>query len=375
MIVATSFEPIIQRSAAPFSKVAFKAVLADGWRSGQNPIPYLPSRYPRGRRQFDSVPGYHYSQVGPEWFPQLVPGSRCRKAVIGIAERHSGSSRVPSSLGGCSTAVACALRSDCSNSIFGTCAERGDKKQRYGTIGNRVARGPPRLTRFASRRPGALEMRPERYGHDGAWVRHVQQAPIGGRLARKPGRQECRPFRERNDDLRQRRGEPQAECFHVRLLPRPAVQKRRHGIGSEFELPTLDIREHETCEGFDVGNRLEELDVHSDGPAVGECNDRVTAAMREVELEVSTSALEHGLAVSSIREPDCSWGATEPIGKHTSQGDPSNDVAGAVQIRVETLGPAELIVREPMPEGASGVGPHVQVDVPQVKGRIGHAHA
>src|SRR5207302_10661322 len=97
--------------------------------------------------------------------------------------------------------------------------------------------------------------------------------------------------------------------------------------------------------------------------------------VREVELEVSTSALEHGLAVSSIREPDCSWGATEPIGKHTSERDPSNDVAGAVQIRVETLGPAELIVREPMPEGAWGAGPHVQVDVPQVKGRIGRAHA
>src|SRR5438045_5469823 len=51
-----------------------------------------------------------------------------------------------------------------------------------------------------------------------------------------------------------------------------------------------------------------------------------------------------------IREPDGSRGATEPIGKHTSERDPSNDVAGAVQIRVETLGPAELIVREPMPE-------------------------
>src|SRR5438045_7774908 len=76
-----------------------------------------------------------------------------------------------------------------------------------------------------------------------------------------------------------------------------------------------------------------------------------------------------------IREPDGSRGATEPIGKHTSERDPSNDVAGAVQIRVETLGPAELIVREPMPEGASGAGPHVQVDVPQVKGGIGRGHA
>src|SRR5204863_6016291 len=159
------------------------------------------------------------------------------------------------------------------------------------------------------------------------------------------------------------------------LFPRPAVQKRRHGIASDFELPTLGIREHETCEGFDVGNRPEELDVHPDGRALGERNDRVTAAMGKVELEVSTSALEHGLAVSSIGEPDCGWGATEPIGKHTSERDPSNDVAGAVQIRVETLGPAELIVREPMPAGASGAGPHVQVDVPQVKGRIGRAHA
>src|SRR5207249_11989898 len=109
------------------------------------------------------------------------------------------------------------------------------------------------------------------------------------------------------EDLLQRRGEPQAECFHVRLLPRPAVQKRRHGIGSEFELPTLDLREHETCEGFDVGNRPEELDVHSDSRALGECDDRVTAAMREVELEVSTSALEHVLAVSFIREVLRDW--------------------------------------------------------------------
>src|SRR2546430_12754728 len=31
-----------------------------------------------------------------------------------------------------------------------------------------------RLTRFAGRRPGALGMRPERHGHDGAWMRHVR---------------------------------------------------------------------------------------------------------------------------------------------------------------------------------------------------------
>src|SRR5260370_6268091 len=64
-------------------------------------------------------------------------GSRCRKSVIGIADCHSGSSRVPSSLGGCSIAVACAFRFDCST--FGTCPESGDKKQRYRTIRNRVA--------------------------------------------------------------------------------------------------------------------------------------------------------------------------------------------------------------------------------------------
>src|SRR5207245_1574134 len=97
--------------------------------------------------------------------------------------------------------------------------------------------------------------------------------------------------------------------------------------------------------------------------------------MLEVEIKVSTIALEHRFAVSSIREPDRSRGATEPIGKHTSQGDPSNAVAGPVQIRVETLGPVELIVREPMPEAVWGVGTHVQVDVPQVKRRIGRADA
>src|SRR5260370_38784813 len=64
-------------------------------------------------------------------------GSRCRKSVIGMADCHSGSSRVPSSLGGCSIAVACAFRFDCS--IFGTCPESSDKKQRYRTIRNRVA--------------------------------------------------------------------------------------------------------------------------------------------------------------------------------------------------------------------------------------------
>src|SRR5882724_4159443 len=54
-----------------------------------------------------------------------------------MADCHSGSSRVPSRLGGCSIAVACAFRFDCS--IFGTCPESGDKKQRYRTIRNRVA--------------------------------------------------------------------------------------------------------------------------------------------------------------------------------------------------------------------------------------------
>src|SRR5258708_13299121 len=54
-----------------------------------------------------------------------------------MADCHSGSSRVPSSLGGCSIAVACAFRFDFST--FGTCPESGDKKQRYRTIRNRVA--------------------------------------------------------------------------------------------------------------------------------------------------------------------------------------------------------------------------------------------
>src|SRR5437879_2503236 len=54
-----------------------------------------------------------------------------------MADCHSGSSRVPSRLGGCSIAVACAFRFDCST--FGTCPESGDKKQRYRTIRNRVA--------------------------------------------------------------------------------------------------------------------------------------------------------------------------------------------------------------------------------------------
>ncbi len=92
---------------------------------------------------------------------------------------------------------------------------------------------------------------------------------------------------------------------------------------------TFDLREHETCEGFDVGNRSGALDVHSDGSTTGECDDGVASAVREVELNMSPAALEHRLAVRSIREPDSGWGATELIGKHTSEGGASNNVAGA----------------------------------------------
>src|SRR5437773_9599881 len=91
-------------------------------------------------------------------------------------------------------------------------------------------------------------------------------------------------------------------------------------------------------------HRSEEFDVHSDGHTTGDRDDSVTSAVREVELNVSLTALKHRLAVPSIREPDSGWGATEPIGKHTSQGGSSNNVAGSVQIRVETLRLSELIV-------------------------------
>ena len=53
-----------------------------------------------------------------------------------------------------------------------------------------------------------------------------------------------------------------------------------------------------------------ELDVHSDGSTIGECDDRFASAVREVELNVSLTALKHRLAIPSIREPDSGWGAT-----------------------------------------------------------------
>jgi len=113
-------------------------------------------------------------------------------------------------------------------------------------------------------------------------------------------------------------------------------------------------------------HRSEEFDVHSDGHTTGDRDDSVTSAVREVELNVSLTALKHRLAVPSIREPDSGWGATEPIGKHKSESGPSNYVAGSVQTEVETLRPNKFAVREPMPEAAD-VGSHVQADVPQVK--------
>ncbi|PYT83407.1 MAG: hypothetical protein DMG40_02830, partial [Acidobacteria bacterium] len=62
--------------------------------------------------------------------------------------------------------------------------------------------------------------------------------------------------------------------------------------------------------------------------------------------------------------------AIEPFGKHASEGGASNNVAGPVGIRVETLRLSKLIRREPFPEAADGVGTHIQVDVPQVKTSI-----
>src|SRR5215472_5014099 len=107
---------------------------------------------------------------------------------MGIADCHSGSERVPSSFGGCSTAVACAFLFDCS--ILGPCAESGDKKQRQRTIRSGVtdtglARdsvGSPLNAMASSLCLGSVEPRAKRQRDDGTWMRHVQQAPIGDRL-------------------------------------------------------------------------------------------------------------------------------------------------------------------------------------------------
>src|SRR5215472_11531899 len=99
---------------------------------------------------------------------------------MGVAVCHSGSSRVPSSLGGCSIAVACAFRFDCS--VLGTCPESGDEKTRHRTIRNRVAgtglahdsivsplnAWPPHAVLVLSK------PRTDRQGDDGTWMRRVQ---------------------------------------------------------------------------------------------------------------------------------------------------------------------------------------------------------
>jgi len=52
---------------------------------------------------------------------------------------------------------------------------------------------------FTSRRLGAGEPRADCQGHDGAWMRHVQQVPIGDRLVPKARCEECSNVRLSQD--------------------------------------------------------------------------------------------------------------------------------------------------------------------------------